>query len=309
MGQPCAASRATYDAASPFRSTLTSVLCLVLTLASGCRTSEDLLLREAGNLLAGKDYGKARETLTRLIELNPDSPQGLFCRGLAAWELDDFESAEKDVTAAIRLRPEIREYRWTRFRMLQSRYRALQSGATSQIELPVRGTLLVALNTLMRRDLEMILRLDPYDIPARMELASVLESSGAPEEAIAELSVCILNLPFDAELRIERGRLLHDVGKFEEAIEDYGMAIRWGESGTLAKFNLALSLERLGRREEAVLALQEVVCEDSLDAEAWYILGKLQHGLGRHAAGCSSLQCSRSLGNAEARELYEELCR
>jgi tetratricopeptide (TPR) repeat protein len=292
-----------------FPSGLASFLCVLLTFISGCRTPEGLLRDEAEKLLVGGAYREACEEFTRYIELSPKDPEGYFYRGVAAWGLGEFDAAESDIARAILLSPANRDFRWTTYRILRDRCEKLQSKAVPPLERPIRETLLLALHTLMRKDLEMLLRLDPHDVSSRFELALVLKKLGLFEEAISELNICIMNMPFDPEFRNERGSLLHEVGKFEDAIEDYDVAIEYGEGPMPAEFNRALSLEKLGRREEAALALQDVVLRDSQDGEAWCLLGKLQHSLGRNAAGCSSLQTSRSLGNAEARDLFEELCR
>jgi tetratricopeptide (TPR) repeat protein len=285
------------------------VLALPLVTSVGCVTAEEALLAQGEELLSRQEYEAASLLFTRYIQLCPDAPGGYFARGIANRELGKRRGAEADFAKAILLNPNSTYFRWARFKILQGRYESLQSSATTTLERPVSETLRSALSTLMMQDLERILQLDPQDISARLEYASLLSLRGSLEEAMTELDSSVLEAPFDAGVRNERGRLLHEMGRYADAIKDYDVALQYCDSCALVKYNRALSLKKCGRIEEAVAAFQEVVAEDSLDGGAWLNLGELQHMIGRRDDGCVSLRTSMTLGIPEARDLYEELCR
>ena len=285
------------------------MLALPLVTSVGCITAEEALLAQGEDLLSRQEYEAASLLFTRYIQLCPDAPGGCFARGIADRELGMLQGAEEDFAKAILLNPNNTNFRWARFEILQRRYKTLQSSATTTFDRPVWETLMSALSTLMMQDLEEILRVDPGDVSARLEYASLLSLRGSLEEAMTELDRSVLEAPFDVGVRNERGRLLHEMGRYTDAIKDYDVALRYCDSCTLVKYNRALSLKKCGRIEEAVAAFQEVVAEDSLDGGAWLNLGELLHMIGRRDDACVSLHTSMTLGNPEARDLYEELCR
>lgn len=289
------------------------VLVLPLVGSVGCLTPEETLFVQGEDLLSRQEYEGASHLFTRYIQLCPDSPRGYYDRGFAYQALGQLQAAEKDFEKAVLLNPNNTDFRWARFKILQRRYENIETYLRSFVgttfERPAWELLKSALTTLMSRDLMDILRLDPHDISARLEYASVLILRGSLEEALTELDTTVLEAPFEADVRNERGRLLHEMGRYANAIEDYDVALRYCDSCTLVKYNRALALKECGRVEEALAAFEEVVTEDSLDGAAWLNVGQLQRLLGRRDEGCVSLQKSMNLGIPEARDLYEELCR
>jgi len=275
----------------------------------GCRTTEDALLARGNDLLNQQAYAEASFLFTSYIQLCPDAPQGYFARGIVYQETGNLVGAERDFENAILLNPSSTNYRWARYTILKRRYEALLSITTTDVDRPAWQTLKSALATLMMGDLRMILKVDPQDISARLELASVLRLRGSTDEAMTELDRSVLEAPFDPGARNERGKMLHEMGRYSDALEDYDMALRYCDNCTLVNYNRGLALRQCGRLEEAAAAFEEVLTEDSLDGGAWLNLGELQHSLGRSDKACQSLQRSMNLGIPEARDLYEELCR
>jgi len=285
------------------------LVLLPLVVLIGCLAAEDALLSQGNDLCNLEAYEAASLLFTRYIQFHPKAPEGYFFRGRAYQDMGDLKAAERDFEAAILLNADNTSYRWARYEILRLRYKNLETSAALPLERPAWETLKSALATLMMKDLDGILRLDPHDVAARMEYASLLSLRGSTQEAVFQLDRAVLELPFDPGVRNERGRMLHEVGRYADAITDYDMALRYCDSCTLVKYNRALSLRKCGKMEEAIAAFQEVVMEDSLDGGAWFNLGELQHLLGRSQAGCLSLQKSMSLGIPEARDLYEKKCR
>jgi len=244
-----------------------------------------------------------------LIQLRPESPVAYFSRGLASRELGEIESAQTDFERAVQVEPQNGDFRWERFKILRLRRELLEETDVGELERPVKENLRTVLSLLMRQDLVNIIRLDPYDVTAKMEYALLLSEIGESESALALLDKCVIISPDDPYVLNERGRLLHGMGRYDEAITDYDQALGECDSCSFVLYNKALSLKTSGRIEEAVDALQKVVLADSLDGGAWFMLGECQFLRGENREGCLALRRSVALGEPGALERYHELCR
>ncbi len=254
-------------------------------------------------------YREAREAYTRLILLRAESPVAYFSRGLAEREMGEIESAQADFERAVQLDPHNADFRWERFKILRLRRELLEETDVGRLEEPVKRNLRSVLSMLMGQDLVNIIRLDEYDVTAKMEYAILLDERGESETALALLDKCVRMSPYDPYVLNERGRLLHRMGRYDDAIRDYAEALRECDSCGFLLFNRALSLKMSGRTGEAVDALQKVIREDSLDGGAWLLLGECRLLRGESREGCLALRKSISLGEPGALERYHELCR
>jgi tetratricopeptide (TPR) repeat protein len=86
--------------------------------------------------------------------------------------------------------------------------------------------------------------------------------------------------PTEAEHRIKLGSLYASRGDPEAALEHFREALRIDPRAGIARFNLAVSLQGLGRRDEAERLLRELVGQEPAQAEAWHALGHLAEARG-----------------------------
>ena len=285
------------------------VVAVLATLLPGCLPVKETLLMEGTDLLDQGSYTEAFDRFNKAIRLDPATSQAYYGRGDALKALGWLEAAEHDYDRAISLEPENTAYRWARIEIFQLRSAYLDTVDLNAIEKPVQRSLRGVLRVLMRQDLDVIVLKDPEDVSARFERALLMDIDGEREEAMGQMDVCVLERPFDPAIRNERGRMLHKRGEYLEAVEDYDAALKWCEDSAVIRYDRALSLKMCGRIGEAVEDLQYVLRADSLDGEAWLILGEMLHQIGRNAEGCTSLKRSIALGIPEAGDLFEKLCR
>src|SRR5215472_6697605 len=95
-----------------------------------------------------------------------------------------------------------------------------------------------------------------------MAAAAMFEISGKTEEALGELRRVPDSGAQSAKLYTATGHLQFELGRFREAAETYERSARLDGGDTLALFNRAVCLEKLGEWEAARDAFQQVVDRD-----------------------------------------------
>jgi Flp pilus assembly protein TadD len=116
-----------------------------------------------------------------------------------------------------------------------------------------------------RQHLETAVKLAPNLADAWGNLFNLLTAQGRTEDAWRALIQGLANCPDSPSLHFSRGRLLLAANRFEEAIPDLKQAAALRPDDASASFALALIYARLGRRTESRAALQ-----DALIAEPGY---------------------------------------
>jgi tetratricopeptide (TPR) repeat protein len=260
--------------------------------------------------LQRKSYADAESTFTAYISLCPDAPEGYYNRGIARTGQDRFADAMTDFDRVVRISPVDIDARWARFRIRESTIAVLRdSGRPDTFERPLLQTLMTALTVLQMEELSALLRYDPYDIAARCERGILLRKAGKFEEARTDLNTALLNAPADVQARTERGNLFLELGDHEAALEDYDAALSECDTCRWLLYNKALAFKGGGRVHEAVQSLEALVVADSLDGNAWFMLGECRMTLGRRESARRAFARSATLGITEASERLEELSR
>jgi tetratricopeptide (TPR) repeat protein len=283
-----------------------ALVCLTI---AGCISAEQALFYDGEKHIRQLEYKEAYDMFSRYISLCPKSSEGYFNRGLAATGLDSLAEAEADFARAILLDPTNTDARWMRYRILAS-YRESRAGASEVAKLgrSVQQTMISALTVLMMEDLNMILEIDPFDIAVRAERGALLQKLGRYTEAKRDFDMVLLNSPKDVRTLNERGRLMDELGDYEGALNDYNKALELCDTCTWLLYNKALSLKASGQVVQAAEVLKELIVADSLDGEAWLLLGECRILAGQRDEACAALFRSLELGVDQARELLEELC-
>ena len=184
-----------------------------------------------------KDYGKAIAEYTEAIRLDPANARAFHRRGLAQIREGQSEEANRDLTAAIRLRPDDaslyfdRAETWPPFE--ESRTISDYSAA---IRLEPRNAAAYyrrARSWQEQRDWKKALadyaeaiRLNPDDPIPRRDRGTALAQMGKLDEAIADFSEAIRLEPRSAYVFTERGNARFDRGEIDGALADYDEAIR-----------------------------------------------------------------------------------
>ncbi len=110
---------------------------------------------------------------------------------------------------------------------------------------------------------EVALAMDPYFVPARINLVTLLSQQGRGEPVVALLDA---GLALDgvassdrAQLAYLRGLASAESGQLEQAIGWLDLSLQLQPEHVRSHYNRALILDRLGRKEEALTALQQAL--------------------------------------------------
>ena len=119
------------------------------------------------------------------------------------------------------------------------------------------------------------LRLDAFFLPARFNLATLLNRQGRNAEAETVLRAGIDRVPDDGELRYSLGLLLAEEQRLEEAAESLGRAAALIPDRVRVAYNHGLALETLGRLDEAETAFLEANRRDDRDPDVLLGLARI----------------------------------
>ena len=206
-------------------------------------------------LMEQNEPGKALQELHTATSLRPDYAEAYLAEGLIRKNQHNDVEAIQAFKKAVALSPQDFDAQY----QLGATY--LRSGEASQAIAP----------------LQKASELNPADRPARYQLCRAFQGAGRTGEAKGceqKLSTMIqtgLTITANALAATEsnnEGVDLEKIGNFAAALEKYRAAVTLDPSQTVFKRNLALALCRLGRWEEGVAALKEVLKEDPDDAKA-----------------------------------------
>ncbi|MEE2674529.1 MAG: HEAT repeat domain-containing protein [Myxococcota bacterium] len=167
------------------------------------------------------------------------------------------------------------------------------------------------------------LRLQPDFVPARVNLANLLNARGRNDEAVAELRAAIASherilagLAESPALRAQRGEVhyslglvLAEMGDLESAERELAIAAeRIPERGRI-RYNRALALQRLGRSGPALALLQELESQSPNDPEVQNALAVLHFQMGEFEAAAEHAERLVELTNRApaALELLEQV--
>ena len=147
---------------------------------------------------------------------------------------------------------------------------------------------------LMRRRLEKY----PGDYVAHVNLASVLEARGRPEDALGEYRLALRARPDSAPALNNLGALLQSLGRPAEALLAYRAAVRADPGYANARYNLGNGLAAQGAFADAVSQFREVVRQHPEDASALSNLGGALLGAGRPGEAVAALDRAATLDPA-----------
>ena len=119
------------------------------------------------------------------------------------------------------------------------------------------------------------LRLDPQFLPARFNLATLLNRLGRNAAAEAVLRDGIDRVPDDGELHYSLGLLLAEEQRLDEAAERLGQAVALIPDRVRVAYNHGLALETLGRLAEAETAFLEANRRAARDPDVLLALARI----------------------------------
>ncbi len=212
--------------------------------------AEDLLLWKGSCYLELGKHRRAISSFNRAIELNPGLAEAHFKRGLVLFEMGQHD-------------------------------RALQSFDTSQGMIEndaeqVSEVLLWKGRTLIRlgrraEGLELLLEAHERapDMPGPYnEIADAYRFAGDYASAEEWYKKGLERLPNDPSLHNDYGNLMRDLGRLEDSRKHLTVAIEHDLSRSIAYYNRALTLERMGRGDSALKDYDAVIENNPADVDA-----------------------------------------
>lgn len=140
-----------------------------------------------------------------------------------------------------------------------------------------------------------ILAQNPEDVAARCGLGVLYDESGRHSEAITELETVREIEPDHAEALAHLGVALAAMGRFDEADEQVKKAVRLDPEGISVRVSLAILAFRRGLYEVAEVELRWVCGKDPSHSLAHFYLGEALNRLGRVDEALDALEKARAL--------------
>lgn len=238
------------------------------------------------------ELDSAREHLIRAIEIQGDTPAAAHSHYLLAQVLaenDELEKALEELNKATSLRPDYADVFLAEgfIRKLQHNNSAAiaafkRAAALSPHDFEAQselGTAYLRVGDAAQAvvHLRQATKLKPDDRSTLYQLCWALQRAGRPDEASgcgqelsAKTKTWLANAAneLSATQANNAGVELEKAGNVAAALEKYRAAVRLDPTQTVFRRNVALALCRLGRWDEGVAELQEVLKENPDDAEA-----------------------------------------
>jgi tetratricopeptide (TPR) repeat protein len=119
-----------------------------------------------------------------------------------------------------------------------------------------------------------LLAIDPDHVPARNDLALLLDRRGHHDAALHELDRCLDCQPDNLQLLVNRGAVLGALGNFSAAERDLRRVLEVEPTNAEARFNLGVVKSRRGLWRDAIPHLRRAIELDSSRASAYFYLGE-----------------------------------
>jgi tetratricopeptide (TPR) repeat protein len=261
--------------------------------------------------------GRTRRLLGQPEQASSDFSQAATCwPDEPAWQYElattyvDTHSPERAVPhlqQAVALQPESHEYRLAYAEALADSGMARQ--AVEQFlqvidEVPAVGRVwkVAAEAALEARDMpqaiawyEQACRLMPDDVECRLGAARACMATGNSGRAEEHLAIAARQAPKDSGVNLTLGEIYATQGKFEKAILAFDRARTEAADPIPARLGRAEVLLKIGRSEEAVRDLEEILAGDPEDETLWLALARAHEAAGDLSSALDAAQRAHEL--------------
>ncbi len=271
-------------------------------------------LSQGVDLFMAGDKNKARELLTKALEIRPDFAYTHYTLGYFYFIDNDYKEAEEELNRA--LAADIRY--WPAYKLLGDMYmlRGDYKEAVDKYSLAlnlnpknpnINNDLGLALMQLERYKeaagyLKEALRLEPADIDIQYSLANVYKDMGLFAQAVDEYKKLISRKPGYPNIHNCLADSYKELGKKEEALEEYQKEIDFSGMRLLAEpdnpetlNNLAYAYNGLGNYKVAEENVRKALAIKPGYREAYLTLARIQENAGNNIEALASLSRAKSL--------------
>lgn len=237
------------------------------------------------NQLANEQYAEAILTLNQLLRADTTIEEAWFLRGVAKYNLNDFQGARFDFGKAITNNPVFSQAYLYRAIVLSrlSRYSQAISDFDMAIDLRPsfslayfnRGIAFVLSNDPQRaiNDFSQTIKLEPKNIDAWINRGTAKIMNGDSLGALTDYRQAIQLNPFYSESYSKRGRLYYELGDMHLALTDFDKAIECDTTISLNYFYRALVNNSLHNTQEAIKDLNKTITLNPENALSLYNRG------------------------------------
>jgi tetratricopeptide (TPR) repeat protein len=301
------------------------------------RQATDQLLREGADLLAEHEYIKARERLAQYLAVRPNDPRALLMAARAARNLREYYEAT-ELLHRCRDNNGPHEAIVVEFELMEVQ-RGKQTPSPSLRERAHQGdeTALTILEVLIQYDLDTYrlgqsldelntyLTSKPNDFQALLSRGYVWERLLYFADAVADYKKAVALHPESDAARLRLAETLLIAGTPADAFTQYQQLAKNTLVRAEVKLGLARCLRRLGRSEEAIPLLGELLTNNPSDGQALLERGEIELEEGRTAeaerllrralaqlphdrrVNYSLSQCLKTLGSKQAEGFDERV--
>jgi tetratricopeptide (TPR) repeat protein len=149
-----------------------------------------------------------------------------------------------------------------------------------------------------------LLEMKPGHVPARNNLALLLDQSGDHEAALRELQLCLTHEPNNPRVLVNRGAVLGAMVRYADAEADLRRALEVDTSNAEAHFNLGLLMSRKGLWAEALPYLRRSIELEGTQPVAYYYLGEALNHVDDLKGAMQAYQRAIDLGPTNAKAYY-----
>jgi len=153
------------------------------------------------------------------------------------------------------------------------------------------------------------LKFVPDDHVIYNDIGILSQQSGRLDEAVEAITKAIELKNDFVDAYINRANAFRSQGRFKEAISDYNKAIQINPRSDKAYMNRGVLHQQSGAYRESLIDLTRAIELNPGFAYALYARGVSQYNLGTKIAACQDLKDAARLGNAQALQLVNTVCR
>ena len=150
----------------------------------------------------------------------------------------------------------------------------------------------------------------PSDAVLWEQLAEIKQAEGDVPSAMAAAQHSLNNLPSNADGWLLNGILLVKQEKYSDAATVFRQVTTLDHQAFWARHDLAVCLEKIGRRDEAIVEFKQALAMEPGYSTAWLGLGQLYEGMGRtnDANQCYSAALTHRMNRADVLTTLARFC-
>lgn len=240
-----------------------SIIALLLLFTAQSYSQSEKWIEEGKIALQARNYSKALELFTKVIDHNPKSIQGLYHRGLVYLQSGRYNEAAEDFSQAIRANPKLADpynsrglaygYLGKVDEAVADFNKAIERDSEFAEAYMNRGSAYVAMNNYKAamKDIDRAIKLEPKNPESYYQRGRLHNRNKNYQKAVSDYNQSI-KLGFNnAKVYQSRGNVYFKMKQYKKAAEDFSKAISLDPRDHESLNNRAMAYESLGNTKAA----------------------------------------------------------